>query len=356
MNFSIFKLIEKDGTGIGSDIEKDGTGIEKDGTGIRASRKTIEKDGTGIRAGSFLSSALMAIAFIAPVSAAEFSGVVNQADGRITVSLSNGSSLLTGTGLSENGYALVSLNGIELPSSVQSEGDGTGISSEGDGTGISSEGDGTGIKSEGDGTGVASEGDGTGVASEGDGTGVASEGDGTGIASEGDGTGIASEGDGTGIASEGDGTGIASEGDGTGFTQVCFQRSAIFSEGDGTGISSEGDGTGISSEGDGTGISSEGDGTGVSSEGDGTGANIESFAHEQRGRSGLELTVPRDFLVNPGADTAYASDCNGSLVNMSIGFAEVALEGNIASVLLYGVRAGGEIFEIAAIEMPIIRR
>ena len=311
MNFSIFKIIEKDGTGIGSDIEKDGTGIEKDGTGIRASRRTIEKDGTGIRAGSFLCSALMAIAFIAPVSAAEFSGVVNQADGRITVSLSNGSSLLTGTGLPENGYALVSLNGIEIPPTIQSEGEGTGVASEGEGTGVASEGEGTGVASEGEGTGVKSEGEGTGVASEGEGTGVASEGEGTGIASEGEGTGIASEGEGTGISSEGEGTGIA---------RVCFSSSGIFSEGDGTG------------------------------------ANIESFAHAQRGRSGLELTVPRDFLVNPGADTAYASDCNGSLVNMSIGFAEVALEGNIASVLLYGVRAGGEIFEIAAIEMPIIRR
>ena len=311
MNFSIFKIIEKDGTGIGSDIEKDGTGIEKDGTGIRASRRTIEKDGTGIRAGSFLCSALMAIAFIAPVSAAEFSGVVNQADGRITVSLSNGSSLLTGTGLPENGYALVSLNGIEIPPTIQSEGEGTGVASEGEGTGVASEGEGTGVASEGEGTGVKSEGEGTGVASEGEGTGVASEGEGTGIASEGEGTGIASEGEGTGISSEGEGTGIA---------RVCFSSSGIFSEGDGTG------------------------------------ANIESFAHAQRGRSGLELTVPRDFLVNPGADAAYASDCNGSLVNMSIGFAEVALEGNIASVLLYGVRAGGEIFEIAAIEMPIIRR
>jgi len=329
MNFSIFKIIEKDGTGIGSDIEKDGTGIEKDGTGIRASRRTIEKDGTGIRAGSFLCSALMAIAFIAPVSAAEFSGVVNQADGRITVSLSNGSSLLTGTGLPENGYALVSLNGIEIPPTIQSEGEGTGVASEGEGTGVASEGEGTGVASEGEGTGVASEGEGTGVKSEGEGTGVASEGEGTGVASEGEGTGVASEGEGTGIASEGEGTGIASEGEGT-------------------GISSEGEGTGIAR----VCFSS----SGIFSEGDGTGANIESFAHAQRGRSGLELTVPRDFLVNPGADTAYASDCNGSLVNMSIGFAEVALEGNIASVLLYGVRAGGEIFEIAAIEMPIIRR
>src|SRR6056297_1036233 len=196
MNFSIFKIIEKDGTGIGSDIEKDGTGIEKDGTGIRASRRTIEKDGTGIRAGSFLCSALMAIAFIAPVSAAEFSGVVNQADGRITVSLSNGSSLLTGTGLPENGYALVSLNGIEIPPTIQSEGEGTGVASEGEGTGVASEGEGTGVASEGEGTGVASEGEGTGVKSEGEGTGVASEGEGTGVASEGEGTGVASEGEG----------------------------------------------------------------------------------------------------------------------------------------------------------------
>src|SRR6056297_2695810 len=182
MKFSILRLIEKDGTGIHAVTEKDGTGI-------RASRKAIEKDGTGIGVGSILCSALMAIALVAPVSATEFGGIVNQAEGRITMSLSDGSSLLTGTGLSEYGYAIVALNAVELPSAIQSEGDGTGVSSEGDGTGVKSEGDGTGVASEGDGTGVASEGDGTGVASEGDGTGVASEGDGTGISSEGDGTG-----------------------------------------------------------------------------------------------------------------------------------------------------------------------
>src|SRR6056297_3686668 len=166
MKFSILRLIEKDGTGIRAVTEKDGTGI-------RASRKSIEKDGTGLGVGSILCSALMAIALVAPVSATEFGGIVNQAEGRITMSLSDGSSLLTGTGLSENGYAIVALNAVELPSAIQSEGDGTGVSSEGDGTGVKSEGDGTGVASEGDGTGVASEGDGTGVASEGDGTGVA---------------------------------------------------------------------------------------------------------------------------------------------------------------------------------------
>jgi len=206
MEFS--RLIEKDGTGISAVTEKDGTGIR--------SAHAIEKDGTGIRIGSLFCSALMAalmtMALVAPVSAAEFGGMVNRSGGNITMSLSDGNSLLTGTGLVKNGYALVSLNGIRLPSAVLSEGDGTGLKSEGDGTGVASEGDGTGVASEGDGTGLSSEGDGTGLS----GfcfarSGALSEGDGTGYTkSEGDGTGAMSEGDGTGTASEGDGTGAPS--------------------------------------------------------------------------------------------------------------------------------------------------
>jgi len=285
MKFSILRLIEKDGTGIHAVTEKDGTGI-------RASRKAIEKDGTGIGVGSILCSALMAIALVAPVSATEFGGIVNQAEGRITMSLSDGSSLLTGTGLSENGYAIVALNAVELPSAIQSEGDGTGVSSEGDGTGVKSEGDGTGV------------------------------------ASEGDGTGVASEGDGTGVASEGDGTGVAREGDGTGVARVCFSGAGIFGGRNGDGFTkSEGDGTGVSSEGDGTGVASEGDGTGISSEGDGTGAH---GAYESAGY------------------------CETGPVALSWGVAEIALNGNSASVLLYGIGGNGLLTELAAIEVPVI--
>src|SRR6056297_2193969 len=267
MKFSILRLIEKDGTGIHAVTEKDGTGI-------RASRKAIEKDGTGIGVGSILCSALMAIALVAPVSATEFGGIVNQAEGRITMSLSDGSSLLTGTGLSENGYAIVALNAVELPSAIQSEGDGTGVSSEGDGTGVKSEGDGTGV------------------------------------------------------ASEGDGTGVASEGDGTGVARVCFSGAGIFGGRNGDGFTkSEGDGTGVSSEGDGTGVASEGDGTGISSEGDGTGAH---GAYESAGY------------------------CETGPVALSWGVAEIALNGNSASVLLYGIGGNGLLTELAAIEVPVI--
>lgn len=257
MTFSIFKLIEKDGTGISAVTEKDGTGI-------RGFGKAIEKDGTGIGTASILCSALMALALVAPVSAAEFGGMVNQVEGRITMSLSDGNSLLTGTGLAENGYALVSLNGVALPSAIQSEGDGTGVSSEGDGTGV------------------------------------------------------ASEGDGTGVASEGDGTGVASEGDGTGVARACFSRFGISSEGDGIGFTK--------SEGDGTGVSSEGDGTGVASEGDGTGAPAKR----------------------------QTSRCELGAVALSWGLAEVAVNGNSASILLYGFRANGSLMELAAIEVPVI--
>src|SRR6056297_1157567 len=249
MKFSILRLIEKDGTGIHAVTEKDGTGI-------RASRKAIEKDGTGIGVGSILCSALMAIALVAPVSATEFGGIVNQAEGRITMSLSDGSSLLTGTGLSENGYAIVALNAVELPSAIQSEGDGTGVSSEGDGTGVKSEGDGTGV------------------------------------------------------------------------ARVCFSGAGIFGGRNGDGFTkSEGDGTGVSSEGDGTGVASEGDGTGISSEGDGTGAH---GAYESAGY------------------------CETGPVALSWGVAEIALNGNSASVLLYGIGANGLLIELEAIEVPVI--
>jgi len=326
-------VIEKNGTG----IDRQGSSIEKNGTGVSA---FIEKNGTGIRFGRVVASTLLASVLCAPAMAADFKGMVNKSGDQLTVSITDGSLLLSGVSNLNAGYSVVSLNSIELGMRVDSEGNGTGVASEGNGTGRpSSEGNGTGY--------TKSEGNGTGVASEGNGTGVASEGNGTGVASEGNGTGVASEGNGTGIASEGNGTGIASEGNGTGVARFCLSHPGVLSEGNGTGIASEGNGTGFTkSEGNGTGVASEGNGTGVASEGNGTG-----FATDSRG--------PVSFVISPiggsfeNGGTAPAG-CDFETVTLSWGLAEVALNGNTASILLYGVRNNGVLVELAALELPVL--
>ena len=125
-----------------------------------------------------------------------------------------------------------------------------------------------------------------------------------------------SEGNGTGFTkSEGNGTGFTkSEGNGTGFTK---------SEGNGTGFNtrSEGNGTGYHtrSEGNGTGYHtrSEGNGTGApKSEGNGTGHKL--------------MTV--------------------------FGYAEIALNGDTASVLIYKDNARGGMIELAALELPVFEQ
>ena len=116
------------------------------------------------------------------------------------------------------------------------------------------------------------------------------------------------------VRSEGNGTGyLKSEGNGTGFSK---------SEGNGTGfVKSEGNGTGFaSSEGNGTGyyINSEGNGTGshAKSEGNGTGQKL--------------MTV--------------------------FGYAEIALNGDSASVLIYQDNARGSMTELAAMELPVFEQ
>lgn len=338
-----FFAIEKNGTGIGGDealIEKNGTGID------RAACSLIEKNGTGIRFGRALASMALAAVLAAPAVASDFKGMVNRSGDQLTISITDGNLLLTGSANLRSGYSVVGLNALEVDMRVNSEGNGTGVASEGNGTGKpSSEGNGTGVSSEGNGTGVTSEGNGTGVASEGNGTGVASEGNGTGVSSEGNGTGVSSEGNGTGVArfcladprvrSEGNGTGVSSEGNGTGYTK---------SEGNGTGVSSEGNGTGVTSEGNGTGVASEGNGTGVSSEGNGTG-----YASTAPIGLVIDLSGGNDGSIQP-------QGCEFETVTLSWGLAEVAMNGSSASILLYGVRRDGTLVEIDALELPVIHQ
>lgn len=336
MNDYHSNLIEKNGTG----ISESSIAFKGSGSKARFATSLIEKNGTGIRRLP-LASAILAVVFAPMAMASELNGVVHRDGERLAISVTDGDFMFSGAGNSASGYAAFPINAIDLSLIIQSEGNGTGVSSEGNGTGVASEGNGTGVSSEGNGTGrVKSEGNGTGVTSEGNGTGVSSEGNGTGVSSEGNGTGISSEGNGTGVSSEGNGTGVSrvclfhprllSEGNGTG---------QVKSEGNGTGVASEGNGTGLTSEGNGTGLTSEGNGTGVSSEGNGTG--VSSFSYS------ATLPVDRGISLNPG-------ECGPGSVMLSYGLAELALNGDTASVLLYGVARDGRVFEIGAAELPVV--
>lgn len=256
---NMFTAIEKNGTG----IDRQGSSIEKNGTGVSA---FIEKNGTGIRFGRVLASTLIASILCTPALAADFRGMVNKSGDQLTISITDGSLLLSGSAGLSGGYSVVSLNSIDVGMRVDSEGNGTGVASEGNGTGSpSSEGNGTGY--------------------------TKSEGNGTGVASEGNGTGVASEGNGTGVASEGNGTGVASEGNGTGF--------------------------------------------------------------------GTDSVGPISFVISPiggSFENGAPAGCEFETVTLSWGLAEVALNGNSASILLYGVRSNGVLVELAALELPVLEQ
>src|SRR6056297_2067205 len=148
---NMFSAIEKNGTG----VDHQHSFVEKNGTGARRNGVCIEKNGTGIRYGRVMASALLASVLCAPALAADFKGMVNKSSDRLTISITDGSLLLSGSASLNAGYSVVSLNAIDLGMRVDSEGNGTGVASEGNGTGRpSSEGNGTGYtKSEGNGTG-----------------------------------------------------------------------------------------------------------------------------------------------------------------------------------------------------------
>ena len=343
-------MIEKSGTGLQNShvdmdlVEKNGTGISR----FNCGSPLIEKNGTGIQA---LSSAiLLALAVSASTNlmAQERSGGYVLVDGsETTISINNELFSTSGTAEITAGYTIVPLrivDGSHLKSRVaamaaQSEGSGTGFAdSEGSGTGFTdSEGSGTGRPS--------SEGSGTGrIESEGSGTGrVVSEGSGTGrIASEGSGTGrVASEGSGTGrVASEGSGTGkVTSEGSGTG---------RVTSEGSGTGrVASEGSGTGrVNSEGSGTGrASSEGSGTGrLRSEGSGTGLPT-SFS--------VNVCLDAGRLSSAVCDSGAGDSRRTPVVD---GFAEIAVDGMSAYVVVYQLLNDGSVSEFATLKLPVIEQ
>ena len=127
-----------------------------------------------------------------------------------------------------------------------------------------------------------------------------------------------------------------SEGNGTGFTK---------SEGNGTGFNtrSEGNGTGYHtrSEGNGTGYHtrSEGNGTGyhTRSEGNGTGYHTRSEGN------------------GTGAPKSEGNGTGHKLMTV-FGYAEIALNGDTASVLIYKDNARGGMIELAALELPVFEQ
>lgn len=148
--------------------------------------------------------------------------------------------------------------------------------------------------------------------------------------------------------SEGNGTGfIKSEGNGTGFTK---------SEGNGTGFNtrSEGNGTGYHtrSEGNGTGYHarSEGNGTGyhARSEGNGTGF----YARSEGNGTGYHT---RSEGNGTGAPKSEGNGTGHKLMTV-FGYAEIALNGDTASVLIYKDNARGGMIELAALELPVFEQ
>ena len=130
---------------------------------------------------------------------------------------------------------------------------------------------------------------------------------------------------------------------------------SIKSEGGGTGYrtKSEGGGTGYrtKSEGGGTGysIKSEGGGTGsrTKSEGGGTGSRIKS----EGGGTGSRIK-------SEGGGTGYHTNSEGGGTGQkhwaySWGYAEIALNDDKASVLIYRNNGRGGLVEVAALELPV---
>ena len=161
---------------------------------------------------------------------------------------------------------------------------------------------------------------------------------------------VKSEGNGTGFTkSEGNGTGFntRSEGNGTGYHTR--------SEGNGTGYNtrSEGNGTGYHtrSEGNGTGYHtrSEGNGTGsyTRSEGNGTGYHTRS--------EGNGTGAPKSEGNGTGAPKSEGNGTGHKLMTV-FGYAEIALNGDTASVLIYKDNARGGMIELAALELPVFEQ
>ena len=309
-------MIEKNGTGIernGTGIERNGTGIERNGTGIERNGTGIKRNGTGCwRGPASLLACSMLLTGLASSATAELRGFVDLSGGRAEITIADESSVLSGAGMLSGGYALIGLGGVlncGSNGSVLVEGSGTGRPDvEGSGTGR--------VKVEGSGTGrVNVEGSGTGR--------VNVEGSGTGrVNVEGSGTGrVNVEGSGTGVAGTFDCASLLVEGSGTGRVNV---------EGSGTGrVNVEGSGTGrVNVEGSGTGrVNVEGSGTGRSN-GDG-GMNFGSFSATVVGQPPVQ----------------------GGMIRR---FAEIAINGRSASVIIYGMNGAGVIAELAVAELPII--
>ncbi|MBS3823359.1 MAG: hypothetical protein KGY53_05610 [Wenzhouxiangellaceae bacterium] len=294
-------------------IEKNGTGIEKNGTGIERSGTGIERNGTGCWGGTVnLLVCSMLLTGLASSAVADLRGFVDLTDGRAEITIADDSSVLSGTGTLTEGYAMIGLGGIlgcGAANDVLVEGSGTGrVKVEGSGTGrVKVEGSGTGrVKVEGSGTGR------TNV-----------EGSGTGRPNV--------EGSGTGVTGGSGCTSLLVEGSGTGRVKV---------EGSGTGrVNVEGSGTGrVNVEGSGTGrVNVEGSGTGrVNVEGSGTG-RIEGDENTSFG-SFSARTVDQPFV-------------QGGLVGR---FAEIALNGGSASVIVYGMNQEGAVEELAVGELPVL--
>ncbi|MEX2498561.1 MAG: hypothetical protein WD397_06755 [Wenzhouxiangellaceae bacterium] len=332
MNVKPSATIEKNGTGMQM-TEQCSTTIEKNGTGI-AGRGLLKAmaDGNSLRIRFLSSGIVMALAIgVSAVTMAQpgSEGYVLIENDQITLSLNNELFSSSGQAVVESGYSVIPLKIIDA-NHLDTRFDAMQPLSEGSGTGdsVDIEGSGTG--------GPSSEGSGTGKpTSEGSGTG--------GPSSEGSGTGKpTSEGSGTGrTTSEGSGTGEKqpSEGSGTGRTA---------SEGSGTGKPpSEGSGTGrTSSEGSGTGrTTSEGSGTGrVGSEGSGTG-QTESIV--------INVCLSSGRLGSAECDSTHFDSMRPAVMD---GFAEIAIDGQTAFVLVYGTRSDGSLVELATLELPVIEQ
>ena len=268
--------------------------IEKNGTGIEKNITSIEKNGTGIEKNG---------------TGIEKNGTGVRWGSLSALMLVFGLTFLAGSAVADvRGF--VSAGSGEVRLTISDDFNlvsGTGRIDQGYTlialSGLAACGGSAGLLAEGNGTGEPNaEGNGTGKPNaEGNGTGKPNaEGNGTGKPNaEGNGTGIAAEGNGTGIAAEGNGTGVAAEGNGTGVAGSNCQL--LFAEGNGTGIAAEGNGTGIAAEGNGTGQPS---------------------------------------LFQGAPITAH--------------FAEIAMNGKTASVIVYGVRANGALVELALLEVPVI--
>lgn len=322
MNVKPSATIEKNGTGMQMTAQCSTT-VEKNGTGIAGRgllRALTDVNGLGIR--SLSSGIVMALAIgVSAVTMAQprSEGYVLIENDQITLSLNNELFSSSGQAVVESDYSVVPLKIIDANhldtrfSAMQSlsEGSGTGES-------VDIEGSGTG--------GPSSEGSGTGKPT--------SEGSGAG--------GPSSEGSGTGKpTSEGSGTGrTTSEGSGTGEKQP--------SEGSGTGrTASEGSGTGKPpSEGSGTGwSSSEGSGTGrTTSEGSGTG-QTESIV--------INVCLSSGRLASFECDSTHLDSMRPAVMD---GFAEIAIDGQTAFVLVYGTRSDGSLVELATLELPVIEQ